>query len=132
MLKGDAQAVSQYLDDDLIYVHSNGLVDTKESYIKSLSDGRYVYESIEVVDEHSAQGADFVVLCQILSVDIRVGTENATERRLVAASSVWKQSQGRWRLVAMQSTPRTAAAPLAVRIGAELDPSNSARREARA
>jgi ketosteroid isomerase-like protein len=106
MLKGDHQSIAQYLDQDLIYVHSTGLVDGRDSYLASLKEGKYVYERIEVIEERHAEGADFVALVQILSVVIRVAGADATPTRQVAASSLWRRSQGQWKLVTMQATPR--------------------------
>jgi hypothetical protein len=37
MLKGDVEAIASHLDYDLIYIHSTGVVDTRESYLESLS-----------------------------------------------------------------------------------------------
>ena len=41
MLKGDHQAIAQYLDQDLIYVRSTGQVDGSDSYLAPLRDGNY-------------------------------------------------------------------------------------------
>jgi hypothetical protein len=106
-MNGDVEAVASYLDNDLIYIHSTGVVDTRTSYLDSLREGRFVYEAIDVIDEHHAYGTDFVVLVQVLSVKIRVGSTPA-QRREVAASSLWRRSGVEWKLVAMQATPRAA------------------------
>jgi ketosteroid isomerase-like protein len=108
MLKGDHQAIAQHLDQDLIYVHSTGQVDGRQSYLASLRDGKYVYERIEVIEERHAEGTDFVVLLQILSVVIRVAGAGEALPRQVAASSLWRRSQDQWKLVTMQATPRPA------------------------
>ncbi|HEY6832578.1 MAG TPA: nuclear transport factor 2 family protein [Pseudolabrys sp.] len=108
MLKGDVEAISKHLDTDLIYVHSTGQVDGKESYLNSLRAGKFVYESIELIDERHADGADFVVLCQTLSVTIRVGADPSPKPRAVTATALWRQTNGAWRLVAMQATPRAS------------------------
>jgi ketosteroid isomerase-like protein len=108
MLKGDDQSIAQYLDQDLIYVHSTGLVDSRDSYLSSLKDGKYVYEKIEIIEERHVQGADFILLLQILSVVIRVAGAGAASPRQVAASSLWRRSQGQWKLASMQATPRAA------------------------
>jgi ketosteroid isomerase-like protein len=108
MLKGDGQSIAQYLDQDLIYVHSTGLVDSRDSYLISLKGGKYVYEKIEVIEERHVQGADFILLLQILSVVIRVAGAGAASPRQVAASSLWRRSQGQWKLASMQATPRPA------------------------
>ena len=104
MLRGDTEAIADYLDDDLIYIHSTGAIDAKESYLQSLREGQFTYEAIDVIEERHALGGDCVVLTQILSVKIRVGSIPA-QRRETVATSVWKLSGAEWKLIAMQATP---------------------------
>ena len=108
MMQADVDAVAACLDDDLIYIHSSGAVDTKQSYLAALASGQYVYESIDIVETRHAEGAGFIVLCHRLSARIRLKSQSqALERRLVA-SSTWRSSDGTWRLVSMQATPQSA------------------------
>jgi ketosteroid isomerase-like protein len=111
MLKGDVEAVASYLDNDLIYIHSSGVVDTRTSYLESLSKGKFVYEAIDLIREYHVGGGDFVVLVQILSVKIRVGSTPAQQRE-VTANSVWRRSRQGWKLIAMQATPRAATSDI--------------------
>ena len=43
----DAQALGRVLADDLIYVHSGGVVDTKAQYIAKVTSGKQVYKGVE-------------------------------------------------------------------------------------
>jgi hypothetical protein len=108
MLRGDTEAIADHLDDDLIYIHSTGAVDTKESYLQSLREGKFTYEAIDVIDERHALGRNYVVLTQVLSIIIRVGSLPG-QRREAVATSVWKVSGREWKLVAMQATPRATS-----------------------
>jgi ketosteroid isomerase-like protein len=47
---GDASAMAKILADDLVYTHSTGIVDTKESYIQSITSGNQKYAGIEYSD----------------------------------------------------------------------------------
>ena len=105
MLRADWSALADYLDEELIYVHSTGQVDSKASYLAALREQRWTYDAITVLDERYAIGRDVVVLSQRLSVRIRVGSQPATAPREAIASSVWRWSDGNWRLVLMQATP---------------------------
>jgi ketosteroid isomerase-like protein len=109
MLRGDTETIADYLDDDLIYIHSTGAVDDKGGYLQSLREGQFTYEAIDVIEERHALGGDCVVLTQIVSVKIRVGSIPA-QRREVVATSVWKRSGAAWKLIAMQATPRATRA----------------------
>jgi ketosteroid isomerase-like protein len=48
--RGDAAAMGKILADDLVYTHSTGIVDTKDSYIKSITSGSQKYAGIEYSD----------------------------------------------------------------------------------
>ena len=110
MVKGEFDSISRYLDDDLIYIHSNGMTDSKTSYLRSLNQGRYVYESIEVFEERHAEDPNFIVLTQTLEVRIRTDAGPAQARQ-VLATSAWRRRAGEWKLIVMQATPLLAAAP---------------------
>ncbi len=47
MMKNDYAALDKILSDDLTYRHSNGVVDTKKSYIDALKSGKSRYYVIE-------------------------------------------------------------------------------------
>jgi hypothetical protein len=109
MMRGDVRAVADVLHDNLVYIHSTGLIDSRSSYLESLQQGKYIYESVQVVDERHVESADFILLCQVLKVRIRLSSETEAKSRMVTASSLWVQSAGRPRLIAMQATPCLAA-----------------------
>ena len=88
MMQADVDAVAACLADDLIYIHSSGMIDTKESYLSALFAGQYVYESIDILETRHAEGAGFVVLCHLLSARIRLKSQSqSAERRLIASST---------------------------------------------
>jgi ketosteroid isomerase-like protein len=109
MMRGDVDAVADFLHDDLVYIHSTGLIDGKSSYLESLKQGSYVYETVDVVNERHVETAGFILLCQVLNVRIRLRSETAARSRMVTASSLWVQSDGRPQLIAMQATPYAVA-----------------------
>ena|SRR6187402_2021519 len=48
--KNDFPLLEKVLADDLHYLHSTGVIDTKESYIKSMSSGKQKYSSGKIND----------------------------------------------------------------------------------
>src|SRR4051812_42688166 len=48
MIKKDSNFLAVILSEDLVYIHSNGAQDTKESFIKSITSGNLEYFSIDV------------------------------------------------------------------------------------
>ncbi len=47
----NADVLNQLLSDDMVYVHSNGNVDNKQTYIQSIKDGNSTYNSIDVQEQ---------------------------------------------------------------------------------
>jgi hypothetical protein len=107
MISGDLTALSALLDDDLIYIHSNGRSDCKEEYLESLRQGRITYEEISVTSDQHWQAEACFVLVQFVSARMRLETGADPVERSLTIISVWRQAPAGWRLVAMQSTART-------------------------
>jgi Domain of unknown function (DUF4440) len=105
MMAGNVDTVAGFLHDDLVYIHSTGLIDGKSSYLESLRQGKYVYESVDVIAERHVESEAFILLCQTLRVRIRLRSEAEATARVVTATSLWVAPNGRPRLIAMQATP---------------------------
>jgi hypothetical protein len=106
MVSGDLKALSALLDDDLIYVHSNGQADSKDAYLNSLREGRITYEEISVTSDRHWQAEGCFVLVQAVSARMRLAAGAEPVERSLTIMSVRRQAPARWRLVAMQSTAR--------------------------
>ena len=46
MIAGDADTLDRLLDDECVYVHSSGAIDTKTAYLDRLRDGTLIYRSV--------------------------------------------------------------------------------------
>jgi ketosteroid isomerase-like protein len=107
MMSGDLTALSTLLDDDLIYVHSNGKADSKDEYLQSLRQGRITYDEISVTADRFSQVDGCFVLVQFVSARMRLGAGAEPVDRSLTIMSVWRQAPAGWRLLAMQSTARS-------------------------
>jgi uncharacterized protein (TIGR02246 family) len=104
LLENDLAALEALLGDDLTYVHSSGMLDTKTSYIESLSSGRARYLSMDMSDVHVRALADDVAVIDA-KFEARVlarGNELNLKPRVLM---VYARRDGRWQMVAWQSTP---------------------------
>lgn len=101
MLSGDAPALDRLLDPQLRYVHSSGVADGKESYLRGLASGQAVYRSIERSEQSIVPLADTALVFNRLAIDILV----AGAPRIIhaAALAVWRRTEDGWRLIAVQS-----------------------------
>jgi hypothetical protein len=84
MQLGDREKLDAVFSDELRYAHSNGIVDTKKSFIEILSAGKTKY----VGYDYEEQNFTFAVLSFL---------------------AVWREEKGQWRFLAWQSCKLPAA-----------------------
>jgi hypothetical protein len=104
LLANDFGALETLLGNDLTYVHSNGMLDTKASYIDSLRSGASRYLTMDMSDVSvRALSEDVAVINAKFEarVLVRGGEVNPKPRVLM----VYARRDGRWQMVAWQSTP---------------------------
>jgi ketosteroid isomerase-like protein len=109
MLAKDVEALEKLFDDDLVYTHSSGTVDSKRSYIDGVKARLWDYKAIDRFDENivAREGAVLVFNRTKMDIDIR-GKNTRLDNNTVA---VWTRSDdGEWRFVALGSTARNAHA----------------------
>ncbi len=88
---------------DLRYAHSNGSVDTRASFVETLSAKRTVYVSMEYKDRQFVVASPGIVLMSGRALaTIKQGEQN----RVLDLNflSVWREEQGKWRFLAWQSS----------------------------
>ena len=104
LLANDFAALEALLGDDLTYVHSNGMLDTKASYIGSLRSGASRYLTMDMSDVSvRALGGDVALLNAKFEARVLVrGSEVNPKPRVMI---VYVKRDGRWQMVAWQSTP---------------------------
>lgn len=103
MLDNDLVTLERLLGEELRYVHSNALVDSKASYIASLKSNAVQYQ--QIVRENvliKVYSETSVVTGRILMTAIVRGEVRYIDNVFV---NIWaKQKQG-WQLIHFQSTP---------------------------
>jgi hypothetical protein len=103
MLAADVATLERLLDDQLTYTHSNGVVDTKASYIAGVREKLWEYKSISREGERVVLRGDAGLVYCRLRIDLLVrGTPRKVDANVLG---VWTRSGGEWRLLAIQSTP---------------------------
>ena len=111
MKSADREKLAAILSDDLRYAHSSGTVDTKQSFIESLTSGRTKYVALDYEERAFTFPAPGIAL---MTGRAHVKVTNATGEvdMLLSFLSVWREENGRWRFLAWQSCklPAPAAA----------------------
>ena len=109
MKSADGEKLAALLSDDLRYAHSSGTVDTKQSYIESLTSGRTKYLTIDYEERAFTFPAPGIAL---MTGRAHVKVANATGEVDMNLSflAVWREENGHWRFLAWQSCKLPAPA----------------------
>lgn len=101
MVAGDVNTLERLLDDELVYMHSSGIADSKESYLRGLREGVWDYQRVGRTEQAVKLTGDTGLVFNRLAISIKVrGVQKELDTRALA---VWVRRAGGWRLVAVQS-----------------------------
>ncbi|MDI9332657.1 MAG: nuclear transport factor 2 family protein [Alphaproteobacteria bacterium] len=107
LLDKNTAALDDLLDDDLVYVHSTGVADTKASYLEGLVTGVWDYHKLSIRDQRQVVHPGTVLVFCRMAIEITVrGTFKSFESNTLL---VWIQRPSGWRLAAVQSSSIAAA-----------------------
>jgi ketosteroid isomerase-like protein len=107
MIAADVDAIADLLDERLIYCHSSGVVDTRESYLDELRKSEYTYHAVELdTIDHQIVTVGQVIINSVMTVSMTVRSTGRTVSRQIRATSVWVQADDApgWRLLVSHST----------------------------
>ena len=102
MVRHDTVALRSLLADDLVYMHSNALVENKSAHLSAIGTGRLVYESM-LRETAQVRRYGRVALSNGVVRVKGIITGTPFELRL-AYTAVYRRRHGHWQLVNWQST----------------------------
>lgn len=106
LLSGDAAALESLLAPELVYVHSTGVRDTRDSYVAKIRDGVLQYLHLAFQDlQAQPVGADLAVVTGRMEATVRRDGQDRAVRSLFLTVWTRRPSDGTWRLVAHQGMP---------------------------
>ena len=101
MLQGDAETLARICDDDLIYLHTGGRVETKALWIESIRTGSHPYKQFDREDVQARVYGDTGVVTGLSNVIVHSrGEDRSFKIRFLA---VYARRHDRWQFVAWQS-----------------------------
>ena len=102
LLINDTDALDALFTDDLIYLHSSGVIDSKQSYIDGLKQGKSSYVKIDY------QPAQYRVLDGFALIQGKVIMQliiNGAPKEVSGLIiSTWRFENQRWRMMSWQAT----------------------------
>ena len=105
----DPARLNAIFSDQLHYAHSSGKVDTKETYVKSLTSRSTIYESFNYQTRNFTPAGPGVVL---MTGRVVIHASNDGEKVINDLNflAVWREEGGKWRFLAWQSCKNPAPA----------------------
>ena len=107
MLANDVVALGELLSDSLVYTHSSGAKDSRQSYLHRLASGALHYESVEF-EQPTARVIGTVGL--VMATMRASMSGNTGNRREVNSNylAVWEHGASGWMLQVIHGTPVAA------------------------
>ena len=103
LLAADADTLGQLLAPELRYTHANGMVDSKASYMASFISRKVIHKQV-ATDDVEVIAYDNVAVATGNS-HIVVEYKGRDLDLNIRFTSVYRKQEGRWQMVAWQSTP---------------------------
>jgi hypothetical protein len=102
MKSGDRSGLEAAFSAELRYAHSNGIVDTKESFVEILTSGKTKYLGYDHVEREFTFPAPGIAL---MSGKARIQAESAKGKMdsVLSYLAVWLEEDGNWKFLAWQS-----------------------------
>ena len=98
----DIAALKNMLCKGLVYTHSSGRQDTKQSLIEGMESGTTVYTSMVPSDVKAQDLGNAVVLTGVAAISVNSnGKPNSFRVRFI---DVYENQNGTWRMITWQST----------------------------
>ncbi|MEI6713180.1 MAG: nuclear transport factor 2 family protein [Verrucomicrobiota bacterium] len=110
MLSPTEEGLSAMLSDSLRYAHSNGVVDTKASFMESLLQKKQQYLSLDYEERTFSFPAPEVALMSG-KVHFKGRNPGGDVDAILMFLAVWKLEAGQWRFLAWQSCRLPATPP---------------------
>ena len=102
MAQKDVAALKNMLCKGLVYTHSSGRQDTKQTLLDGMENGTTVYTSMVPSDVKAQDFGNVVVLTGVAAISVNSrGKPNSFRVRF---TDVYENQNGTWRMVTWQST----------------------------
>lgn len=109
----DVDTLDELFADTLFYVHSNATSDTKASFLEKIRTQELrCSDALHHPDDHVVLNGDTAIATGTVTGTVYV--KGVPVSLCTRALAVWSRHNGRWQLLAYQSTPIPAAAAAAI------------------
>lgn len=104
LCNGNIIELDGLLHNDLVHIHTSGRFDNKRSFIESVATKDVIYKGFRPSDIRFVEAGETCIRTGFM--DISVVVKGQPKRLDAAFLEVWTKADGKWQLIAWQSTPR--------------------------
>lgn len=102
MQSGNREKLDAIFSDELRYAHSNGIVDTKKSFIEILAAGKTKYLGYDYEEQNFTFPAPGIAL-MTGRAHVKADAGGTIMDGVLSFLAVWREEKGHWRFLAWQS-----------------------------
>jgi hypothetical protein len=103
-MSGDGAAMKKLFGDDLVYIHSSTVVDTKQSFIESITSGNVKYRSMSRGESKVRTYGGVAIVSGSAKFEVTVKGENRTLDLLYHA--IWAKRLAGTQFISWQATKK--------------------------
>lgn len=104
---GDIAALKRFLSEDLVFLHSSGRVDSRDSYLQLLETGKLKYTDFEVTNMRlGAVGSSAAIVVSDVAFRAVFGGKDLEVKSTMLVTWI---KEGNWRVAGIGSTPQHLA-----------------------
>jgi hypothetical protein len=104
-MSGDGAAMNKLFGDDLVYIHSSTVQDTKKSFIESITSGNVRYRSMHRGESKVRTYGGVAIVSGSAKFEVTVKGENRTLDLLYHA--IWAKRPGGAQFISWQATKKS-------------------------
>jgi ketosteroid isomerase-like protein len=102
MVEGDVNFLQEVISEDLYYIHSNGEVDTKDSFIGPIANGDRRYDNISIETSKVRLYGNTAIINGECTYH-RKNPDGAPNNLRLKYTNVYVKMDGNWKMVSWQS-----------------------------
>ena len=103
MIDADMPALGNLLEPDLVYIHSDGVRESRHRYLARVKKGYYAYARIRSRKVTTSTAGAQAVMCGLVSMDVATDGGKVLKVNL-HSTLVWQDRDDRWQLTLRQAT----------------------------
>ena len=103
MINRDSAFMVKVFATDLLYIHSNGMQDSKETLIQNIMNHYLEYISVELTQADVRTTSQFAWVHGAAKIKVRNGKDSPEVEMSIRYLDIYKKEDGDWKLVAWQS-----------------------------